>query len=610
MANQNGFDFWNIQQGNNWWGEKQFEYSPSSSLIPSNNVIDVTSQTGLSRDFMNKKGFGQNPYNIDATQQVGQPGTAPEGISVKLNEVSANPQQSLGDRFSNGVLGKNASAINAGIDAVGNIASMFSRGQSTYNGPKGDVRAGIEQGWNTMADAAANFGPYGKLVSLGMKATGALNNIQGAIFGATDGMTTTDAIMDSPLGFLTGVGWVNQAFGQNADTITKDEEAFEQVGSSYGGTSATVDSALEKSGKKYGAFSTGALHRANREIAEAKRQQSVMANIADMASDRFSLRNSMAAINGNRRALAMQGGYNQSAVRVGRNGLSLQNIATAKRVVSVLKFRHGNKTEDPFHTYLQSLPKEQRDSTDFRVKDYWEFNGRPRNFEEAVSKGMFTKQPDGWHANSVAENPLTGEIEFMKSSSHPSHHMEVEWYNSDDASEFRSQYELQKTEPYWKYVKRKPQGDAVDSFQQGGVLEVSLEDIPEEYLEPLSTVEEVTLDSILPEFREGGKVNVIPEGALHARLHHMENADNLTKKGIPVVAEKEGGELEQQAEIERNEVILRLELTQELENLRKKYESSEYTQKEKDQFAIEAGKLLTYELLENTVDNTGLLNEV
>lgn len=605
MANQNDFNFWNIQQGNNWWGEEQFEYSPSY-LIPSNNVIDLTSQTGLSSDFMNKK----NPYNIDATQQVGQPGTAPRGISVKLNEVNTNPKQSWEDRFSNGVLGKNGSAISAGIDAAGNIASMFSRGQSTYNGPKGDVRAGIEQGWNTMADAAANFGPYGKLVSLGMKATGALNNIQGAIFGATDGMTTTDAIMDSPLGFLTGVGWVNQAFGQNADTITKDEEAFEQVGSSYGGTSATVDSALEKSGKKYGAFSTGALHRANREIAEAKRQQSVMANIADMASDRFSLRNSMAAINGNRRALAMQGGYDQSAVRVGRNGLSFQNIDTAKRVVSTLKFQHGNKMKDPFYIYLQSLPKEQRDSTDFRVKDYWEFNGRPRNFEEAISKGMFTKQPDGWHANSVAENPLTGEIEFMKSSSHPNHHMEVEWYNSDDASEFRSQYELQKTEPYWKYVKRKPQGDAVDSFQQGGVLEVSLQDVPEEYLEPMSVIEEVTLDSILPEFKEGGKVNVIPEGALHARLHHMENADNLTKKGIPVVAEKEGGELEQQAEIERNEVILRLELTQELENLRKKYESSEYTQKEKDQFAIEAGKLLTYELLENTVDNTGLLNEV
>lgn len=147
--------------------------------------------------------------------------------------------------------------------------------------------------------------------------------------------------------------------------------------------------------------------------------------------------------------------------------------------------------------------------------------------------------------------------------------MEIDWYNSDDATEFRSQYELQKTEPYWKYVKRKPQGDATSSYKEGGILEVSLQDIPEEYLEPMSTIEEITLNSILPEFKEGGKVNVIPEGALHARLHHMENAENLTKKGIPVVAEKEGGELEQQAEIEREEIIFRLEVTKKLEELLK-----------------------------------------
>lgn len=34
----------------------------------------------------------------------------------------------------------------------------------------------------------------------------------------------------------------------------------------------------------------------------------------------------------------------------------------------------------------------------------------------------------------------------------------------------------------------------------------------------------------VPEFKTGGKMNVIPEGSLHARLHHMENAEGLTKK--------------------------------------------------------------------------------
>jgi len=106
------------------------------------------------------------------------------------------------------------------------------------------------------------------------------------------------------------------------------------------------------------------------------------------------------------------------------------------------------------------------------------------------------------------------------------------------------------------------------------------------------------LEDEVPEFKEGGKMNVIPEGSLHARLHHMENAEGLTKKGIPVVSEMEGGELEQQAEIELNEIIFTLEVTQELEKL---------MEDGSDNAAIEAGKLLVKEIFENTDDRTGLL---
>ena len=103
---------------------------------------------------------------------------------------------------------------------------------------------------------------------------------------------------------------------------------------------------------------------------------------------------------------------------------------------------------------------------------------------------------------------------------------------------------------------------------------------------------------------KGGKVNVIPEGALHARKHNLE-MDDITKKGIPVISYEEGDKIEQHAEIEKDEVILHIELTKKLEKLRSKYEESD-----KEEFAIEAGKLLSEELLENTKDNTGLLNIV
>ena len=90
----------------------------------------------------------------------------------------------------------------------------------------------------------------------------------------------------------------------------------------------------------------------------------------------------------------------------------------------------------------------------------------------------------------------------------------------------------------------------------------------------------------------------------------MENAENLTKKGIPVVSEKENGQLEQQAEIERDEIIFRLEVTKKLEELLKKYSDNETSQKDKDLVAIEAGKLLVEEILNNTQDNTNLINNI
>ena len=72
-------------------------------------------------------------------------------------------------------------------------------------------------------------------------------------------------------------------------------------------------------------------------------------------------------------------------------------------------------------------------------------------------------------------------------------------------------------------------------------------------------------------------------------------------------SEKENGKIEQQAEIEKEEVIFRLEVTQKLEKLQKKYYDEEASQKEKDEYALEAGKLMVKELLHNTKDNAGLL---
>lgn len=115
---------------------------------------------------------------------------------------------------------------------------------------------------------------------------------------------------------------------------------------------------------------------------------------------------------------------------------------------------------------------------------------------------------------------------------------------------------------------------------------------------------------------KGMAINVIPDGALHARKHNMEDTnDEMTKKGIPVItiAEKgdvldnetgekaKGGEIIQHAEIEKEEVILHLGLTKQLEA---------YMKDGSDTAMIKAGELLAKELMENTQDNTDLTEKL
>lgn len=442
----------------------------------------ATTQTQLGLNLMNSpstSNFGTQMINqgMQTQQQAFQNPFQKDQSSIFGKDIPKEQsfKDKLGGLSSSGMMG----AIGGAADTVNNLVSSFSK--DTTQGPNGNLRAGIDQGWNAVSDAAANFGPWGKAASAAMKAVGALNSVQGAIFGATDNMTKGDAILDSPLGFLTGVGWINQAFGDTSDTITKDEETFSQVGSSYGGTGNTVDDALTKSGKKYGLFSGGARHQANREIAEAKRQQNMMADIAQEANTRNALKSSMSAINGNRRAFQMQGGYNQAAIHAAKYGMRFER------------------------------------------------------------------------AKNIIKN-----------------------------------YNIPKIEPI------------IEEFKDGGVIDdFVIQEPPEDYQLP----EEIVA------FQKGGSFNIIPEGALHARKHNID-LEGITKKGIPVISKSEGGEIQQQAEIEHSEIIFRLEVTQKLEELAKINEDSDKTQKEKDEAAIEAGKLLVEEILHNTEDKVqALINE-
>ena len=432
--------------------------------------------------------------------------------------------------------------------------------------------------------------------------------------------TTTDAILGSSFFNLTPLGLINGFGGTTSDTITKNERLFDSMGPSYSGTNQTVNDAVSKSGKKYGLFSSGALREANQEIMEAKRQQGVLTNISNEASARYNIRNSMSAINGNRRQYKLQGGYDQSSVRVGRKGMSLEVLNKEKQILlkpkstfTKIVLTNPELIESPITAITLSTP-EFKDGGTISTKivltnpELIESPKKTRTLEELIE---YAKK----------ENPR-----FIQRMSEPLKF--VEW--EDDKGKHFGTHEMSYGEADGKIfifpMIQEIDGNLVryqdtkkalfNALDNKNVLQVNNEDEAK-----LFTESEELPDGTFTgyksgwvdffkqspsKFQSGGSINVIPEGALHARKHNMD-IDGITKKGIPVVSEGENGKVEQQAEIERSEVILRLEVTKKLEELQKDYYNDNYTQKQKDEFAIEAGKLLAYELLYNTIDNTNEL---
>jgi hypothetical protein len=86
------------------------------------------------------------------------------------------------------------------------------------------------------------FGPLGKGIGGGMKAAKLFSDLTGSIFG----IKTQD--------------------------FAKDMATLETVGGSYGGSTAMIEDAANKAGKKYGLFGLGAKRRANRLIDRARIQ--------------------------------------------------------------------------------------------------------------------------------------------------------------------------------------------------------------------------------------------------------------------------------------------------------------------------------------------------
>ena len=508
---------------------------------------------------------------------------------------------SFSDKFSNSTFGKDFNKWSAGLNIANNLFTTFAGEKSEYSGAKGGFARGIDSTYDTVQSASAMFGPAGQFTSLFMGGNKLLGNVANKLGAGTDGQTTIDAILNSSFLQLTPFGMINGFGGKKTMSFTKDNLAFAQVGSGYTGTNTKVDKAVALADKKFGLWSLGALDEANDKIIDASGEQRIMANIADTASDRFALSDSMAAINNSRMALNLMGDYDQSSVRVGKAGMVLQ---LAREINSRLSNSILQEVTD--------IPEEFLEIPEF--KEGGTIPKKTRTLEELI---QYAKESNPRFIQRLSEAPKG--IDFIDDEGNQARGSHYLAYSTDDEGnaiiypriqEIDGELKLLNDEdaynrarenknnlimtvdeakiffgedPEFGTAYKKGWPEFFKKFQNGGVLQ-EVTEIPAEFLE-------------IDEFKKGGKFNIIPEGALHARRHNMD-VENITQKGIPVVSESADGEIVQQAEIERQEIIFRLEVTKKLEELAK--DGS-------DEAAIEAGKLLVQEILYNTIDNTNTL---
>lgn len=618
LATSNSSDPLIALNGKNMMNDAINPNSPDSQLLQRND------SGGVSFDW--DQGF--NALSQIGNRIGGQAGNVLNGAGKIGSSIKMISQANKGVKAGlEGAKSAKMGGIGATIGAASDLVGSFMPQKTEYDGAKGDITQTMDSVYDGISDAAMSLGPVGMLVGGIMKGGALLGKGVNALGGGTDGMTSTDAILGSSFLNLTPLGLVNGFGGKKTDTITKDDDLFAQMGSSYSGSNQTINDALQKSGKKYGLLSRSAMNDANREIYEARRQQNVISNISSNATDRFNIRNSMSAINGNRRGYLLSGGYNQSATRIGRHGMSIELIDKAR---SIIKAQKGIKLS-PLETYKQQAPQNWESiptngkpsyqewikdfNPDFISPDYdleTAYNNLPYeqlqrhkfavNQKTRRDQDYYLKYHDDngyypFHLGSVA--PLQGTEDYIflkkgKEDTNPEVHWETDtYYNGENG--LKDTHDLVYEKDRYYYRKKKSKQGTPQHKNGGSIIEL-ISETTISLVDPLN----------VPEFQNGGSINVIPDGALHARKHNM-NLDGITEKGIPVVSEKDDGKIEQQAEIEKEEVIFRLEVTQKLEELEKKYYSEEASQKEKDEYALEAGKLITEELLHNTKDNAGLL---
>lgn len=491
---------------------------------------------------------------------------------------------------------QNTTNIVQGINKVGSILSTSGDPTLMKIGAFANPTASLYEtakNWNTLGKGQR----VGSLASVSNQVFGMANQLlpktEGNPFNskAVQGLAQTVAAINPIAGGIAQAGLfavnlLDNAFGKRAHSFTINQDTLNQVGSDYGDTTDDIYKAKEKSGKKYSIFNSGGRHRANRFIDATNAKQNTMTDISNNARRILAQSSDANALRFN---MAQNGGINQQYLRIAKLGTKLPKIKEKiewQPVITIddpIKLEKGGKTIRTLEQLI-AYAKEQNPRFIQRMSEPLRYitlpNGQKATHKMGWGTSDFGNGEQPFIYSEIQEDD-NGELkdfgkDAMKRAIQKKNYLLVN--NPEEAELFTNSEDLEHGyKSGWKNF-FKP------FYKDGGNITI-----------------QVTV--VKDKLKEEEAKNVIPAGALHANKHHMDNADSLTQKGIPVVNDKG----EQQAEIEKDEIILHLKLTNKLEELQEKYEKASKT--EQDKLAIEAGKLLVEEILHNTIDNTNLIDK-
>lgn len=491
--------------------------------------------------------------------------------------------KSIGQGFSTGFKnafdfkgGWTSAGAGLGMNAAGAILSAVGGPKQEYSGEKGSVTQGLDTAYDVVQTAAGFIPGVGTLVSGLMSLNKGLTGVLNKWGGGTDAMTDVDAVLGS--NWFGPIGSVNGFTGKKAHTMDgKDFMTQEQLGNmwaGYGDTYYNYQDALTKEGKKYGGLSSGARRRANRIIDKANMDKEYLLDM-NRGYELGNIRgNNMSGINSTAYNIALSGGF--KPISIGRQGFKISSlkeaISSIDRTPKSSTIVPWKPTEEEIEMFQKGgnfklIPySEWKKGIDFQINDDYDL--------ETAYNELPIEELEQWK-KSKGQSHLSSKY---KKDNHPTYSDPgYGWFGSDEIGwTFYPSPRQMQNRSFDEYVEYWKRAEPNSTLNYGGRTYVNT---------PIAY------------HKEGGSMNVIPEGSLHARLHHMEDADGLTKKGIPVV-DNEGN---QQAEIELNEIIFRKEVTDKLEELAKDGSNKA---------AEEAGRLLVEEIFENTDDRTGLIKDV